>query len=204
MPIPPLKPWQIIPVPLPTLPSATGPAAAVASAWSTCSGLTCRPLMSLRIPSQVSPTTGSAQNGSGGRSRAIAATIAPCTVPTSCVFVSATGVVKRPDSRIHAVPVSSPFPFSRCQPANTGSSHTRPSCGTTTVTPVRTGPCADTKRPVALDQRGVPDADARHVGDRVGRAGLVGADRDPEVASAHARDPSRCSVALQRAPTTTG
>ena len=32
VPIPPLKSWQIIPVPPPTLPSATGPGAAASSA----------------------------------------------------------------------------------------------------------------------------------------------------------------------------
>ena len=59
VPVPPLKPLQIIPVPPPTLPSATGPAAAVSSAWQASSGFTWKPLMSLSSPSQVSATTGS-------------------------------------------------------------------------------------------------------------------------------------------------
>ena len=58
VPIPPLNPWQIIPVPPPTLPSATGPAAAAASASRTCCSVTWWPLMSLSSPSKVSATTG--------------------------------------------------------------------------------------------------------------------------------------------------
>ena len=59
--MPPLKPWQTIPVPPPTAPSSTAPPSAPASAEATCSGLTWKPLMSLRKPSQVSPTTGRLQ-----------------------------------------------------------------------------------------------------------------------------------------------
>ena len=40
VPIPPLKPWQIIPVPLPTAPSRTAPSRAPANASCTCSGRT--------------------------------------------------------------------------------------------------------------------------------------------------------------------
>jgi hypothetical protein len=43
------------------------------------------------------------------------------------------GVVSKPDSRTHSSPVSSPFPFRRWQPANSGSFD-----GTIMVTPVRT------------------------------------------------------------------
>ncbi len=60
------------------------------------------------------------------------------TTPTEWVFVSPIGDVSIPDSRIHSSPVSSPFPFRRWAPAKTGSSHGLPSCGKTTVTPVRT------------------------------------------------------------------
>ena len=38
--MPPLKLWQIIPVPPPTLPSATGPPRAPSRAASVCSGVT--------------------------------------------------------------------------------------------------------------------------------------------------------------------
>ena len=51
VPMPPAKSKQVIPVPPPTEPSATGPDAAESSACSTCSGRTCAPLMSLRYPS---------------------------------------------------------------------------------------------------------------------------------------------------------
>src|SRR5829696_105466 len=56
VPTPPLKPWQIMPVPPPTLPSGTGPGPAASIASTTCSGRTCMPSMSFRVPSQVSPT----------------------------------------------------------------------------------------------------------------------------------------------------
>jgi hypothetical protein len=58
VPIPPLNPWQIIPVPPPTFPWSTGPAEADSRADATCSGRTCCPLMSFNTPSHVSPTTG--------------------------------------------------------------------------------------------------------------------------------------------------
>src|SRR5262249_42581457 len=58
VPMPPLNPWQRIPVPPPTLPSATGPAPAPAIASSTCSALTWNASMSLSQPSYVSATTG--------------------------------------------------------------------------------------------------------------------------------------------------
>src|SRR5919198_1809711 len=130
-----------MPVPPPTLPSATGPAAASASAWSTWAALTWKPLMSLRMPSQVSPTTGSPHMISRGSRVATSWAMRPSrTTPTLWVLVSAIGEVSMPDSRTHSSPVSSPLPLSRWQPANTGSSQTLPSCGRITVTPVRTGP----------------------------------------------------------------
>ena len=69
VPIPPLKPWQTMPVPPPTEPSSTGPSCAASSAAETCSGRTWKPLMSLRKPSHVSPTTGRLQSHSPGRRR---------------------------------------------------------------------------------------------------------------------------------------
>jgi hypothetical protein len=141
VPIPPLKPWHCMPVPLPTPPSATRPAAADSSAALTCSGRTCIPLMSFRSPSYVSPTTGRYQRCSSGETvRAAAAMSASRTTPTECVFVSPMTVVRSPASRIHSRPVSSPFPFRRWQPANAGSAQGSPAPGKMTVTPVRTGP----------------------------------------------------------------
>ncbi len=130
VPIPPLKPWQTMPVPPPTAPSSTAPPLARSRAAATCSARTWKPLMSLRKPSHVSPTTGRLQSCSPG---AAASTSASRTTPTECVFVSATGVVRRPESRTHSRPVSSPFPLIRCAPAKSGSPG-----GRTTVTPVRT------------------------------------------------------------------
>ena len=139
VPIPPLKPWQIIPVPLPTLPSATGPVPALSSAACTCSGRTWKPLMSFSWPSHVSPTTGRLQKTVSSSRRATSAAIsASRTTPTEWVLVSAMGEVSIPESRIHSSPVSSPLPFSRCGPAKNGSSQGVRSLGRITVTPVRT------------------------------------------------------------------
>src|SRR5215510_11472947 len=85
--------------------------------------------MSLRKPSNVSPTTGSDQASSSEERAAIASR----TTPTLNVLVIPIGVVSKPDSRTHSSPVSSPLPLSRWQPANSGVSG-----GTMTVTPVRT------------------------------------------------------------------
>ena len=149
VPIPPLNSWQIIPVPPPTAPSATGPSVAAASAACRCSARTWKPLMSLSTPSYVSPTTGSDQVASSSRESTDAATSASRTTPTLWVFVIATGDVSSPDSRTHSSPVSSPLPLRRWQPAKTGSRQRSGPRGQTTVTPVRTGPCADDERPVA-------------------------------------------------------
>src|SRR5664280_3283716 len=129
-----------MPVPPPTLPSGTAPSAA-ARAAAACAAVTCWPLTSLRQPSQVSPTTGRLQKSLPGPRASISRRAkASRTTPTECVLVSATGEVSSPDSRIHSRPVSSPLPLSRWQPAKSGSSLISPSCGNTTVTPVRTGP----------------------------------------------------------------
>ena len=49
--MPPLKLWQIMPVPPPTLPSATGPPRAPSSAANVSAAVTWKPLMSFRTPS---------------------------------------------------------------------------------------------------------------------------------------------------------
>ena len=107
--MPPLNPWQTMPVPPPTLPSATEPPDASENASRTCSAVTCWPRMSLRKPSKVSPTTGSDHASSFADTAAIASR----TTPTLNVFVIPIGVDRQPDSRIHSSPVSSPLPFSR-------------------------------------------------------------------------------------------
>ena len=118
VPIPPLNSWQTIPVPPPTLPSSTGPSDAAAIASSTWSVVTWKPSMSLSRPSHVSPTTGSAQYDVPNGSRRTAFRMIPSrTIPTQCVFVIPIGPVRRPASRIHSRPVSSPLPFRRWLPA---------------------------------------------------------------------------------------
>ncbi len=49
--MPPLKPWQIMPVPPPTLPSATGPEAAASSAANAWAWVTGKLSVSLSQPS---------------------------------------------------------------------------------------------------------------------------------------------------------
>ncbi len=61
VPMPPLKPWQTMPVPPPIAPSATLPARASTSASRRWSPVTCWPSTSFSRPSHVSPTTGSDQ-----------------------------------------------------------------------------------------------------------------------------------------------
>ena len=51
VPMPPLNSWQIMPVPPPTLPSATGPEAAASSAANACSVVTGNVSASLSQPS---------------------------------------------------------------------------------------------------------------------------------------------------------
>ncbi len=143
--MPPLKPWQTIPVPPPTLPSATGPPRAASRAAIACSALTWKPLMSLSTPSQVSATTGSPHGCSPGRD-ACHCRIASRTTPTLWVFVIAIGPSRKPLSCSHVVPVISPLPFSVNHAPNTASALALPR-GWTTVTPVRTGPLPTTSRP---------------------------------------------------------
>ncbi len=134
--------------------------------------------MSLRKPSQVSPTTGRLQSSSPGSA---AATSASRTTPTECVFVSPIGVVSRPESRTHSSPVSSPLPLIRCAPAKSGS--------TGGTHDGDTGPNV-----LALDQRRVPDPNPGHVRDRVLRPGGEPADLDPEVAGAGLHSASLAAV----------
>jgi hypothetical protein len=74
------------------------------------------------------------------------ATEASRTVPTLCVLVMRTAPSRKPPSWSHVVPVISPLPFSAYHPANTGSLDALPR-GSTTVTPVRTGPLPGTRAP---------------------------------------------------------
>src|SRR5262249_40135731 len=108
-----------MPVPPPTLPSATAPPRAPSSAANTCSGFTWKPLISFSDPSHVSATTGSDH----------ACDVCPCstdhlidasrTTPTLWVLVMRLGPSRTPPSSIQVVPVISPLPFNENQPANT-------------------------------------------------------------------------------------
>ncbi|MNF85292.1 hypothetical protein D3C84_676800 [compost metagenome] len=138
VPMPPLNSWQIMPLPPPTAPSATGPSTAVSRASATCSRWTWKPLMSLSRPSKVSRTTGMFQysrpsSGWSLRSRAIRASR---TTPTLWVLVKAIGLVSRPASRIHSRPVASPLPLRICTPAKQGCRLVDPGRGSISVTPV--------------------------------------------------------------------
>ena len=130
VPIPPLNSWQIIPVPPPTLPSATGPPVAASSAVSRCSGRTWKPLMSLRRRrrSRRRPAATRSPRGLVGP-RGVARS-ASCTTPTRVRVRDCDRVVRSPDSRTHSSPVSSPLPLRRWQPAKSGSMKASPSCGT--------------------------------------------------------------------------
>ena len=86
LPIPPLNPKQIIPVPAPTAPCCTAPAAASASrAWR---GSTSKSRGSLSQLSSHSPTTGITTSSTPTRGSSIAASTAPSyTRPTAIVAV---------------------------------------------------------------------------------------------------------------------
>ena len=173
--MPPLKLWQIIPVPPPTLPSATGPPRAPSSAAIACSAFTWKPLMSLSTPSQVSATTGRPQGCRPGRD-ACHCRIASRTTPTLCVFVIAIGPSRKPLSWSHVVPVISPLPLSVNQAPNTGSAlvlAARVDHGDARAHRALAGD----EPPLARDERRVADLDARDVGDRVERAGRAADER---------------------------
>ena len=141
MPIPPGKSKQTIPVPAPTLPSATSDPS-FDSAPSTSSIATVRE--SAMSPSSHSPTTGST-TFSGPRPEA--STPAWKTVPTACDPHRYTGVSITPRSSISSFAVSSPTPLTTAVPARAGRAG-----GAMTVTPVRC-PLAAWRGPPALPGR---------------------------------------------------
>ena len=77
MPIPPFQPKQTIPVPAPTAPSATGPAAAAATARPASAASTCTGAAVLSHESSHSPTTGITTSSATTRVAAIATETAP-------------------------------------------------------------------------------------------------------------------------------
>ena len=116
VPVPPLNSKQCMPVPPPTLPSATAPPRAASSAAQRMFGLTWKPLMSLSQPSQVSATTGSDQLSSAWLCSTCQAMMASRTTPTLCVLVIIIGPSTCRSSSSQVVPVISPLPLSVNQP----------------------------------------------------------------------------------------
>ena len=170
--MPPLNPWQIIPVPPPTLPSATAPSDAASSAARACSGRTWKPLTSFSTPSHVSATTGRLHVLRSPVSAA--ATRASWTAPTEWVFVSAIGVVSRPDS-LHPL-----------EPGHLAVAVETEGCGKHRE--LRRDDDRDAGPDVvALDERRMPDTNAFDVGDRVQRSGREVTDLDPDVSCPHGR-----------------
>ena len=142
--------------------------------------------MSFSRPSQVSPTTGSAQydvpNGSGPTASRM---IPSRTTPTECVFVIPIGAGQlagladplEPGQLAVAVEAMAAG-VERLGPDVAVVRHDHRHAG-----PDR--PLADDERAVAPDERRVADPDARHVRDRVGRARPAPPDDDPEIACSH-------------------
>ena len=146
VPMPPFRPKQVIPVPLPTAPVAGAPASApraAASARRTSPGSIWVRGEVLRYPSSHSATTGSSASSSpiAGSSSASAATAASATRPSAIVEVRKTGVSMTPHSPIWVMPIASPAPLRSAAPAGTRDRKSSPgSKGTIAVTPVRATP----------------------------------------------------------------
>ncbi len=142
VPMPPLKPRQLIPVPDPTAPSAgRPPRRAAASASATSSRVTCMRRESLSQLSSHSATIGMMTSSSpiAGSSAMSSSQAASYTRPTCIVLVRNSGVSTRPHSCAVRKPVHSPAPLRTAPPAGTGSRKPLPP-GSTTVTPVRATP----------------------------------------------------------------
>jgi hypothetical protein len=139
-PIPPFHPNATVPVPAPTLPSATGPSRAESSAWRTCSARTGRlRIATLSVPSFVSATTGLIERTRSIPGRASCqATSASAADHTQSVHVSSTGVSSSPSSSTCVLPSSLPKPLPTTTAAGTRSRNRSPPCGRIAVTPVRT------------------------------------------------------------------
>ena len=143
VPMPPFHSQQIMPVPAPTAPSATGPAVAPSTAARTSSAEIWVRRASLSQESSHSPTMGMVTRSrpTAGSSSASSSTTASHARPTCIVDVSRIGVSSTPHSRTWMAEVSSPAPLSTATPAARPwrtTSLTGP--GTMAVTPVRATP----------------------------------------------------------------
>ena len=143
VPMPPFHSQQIMPVPAPTAPSATGPAVAPSTAARTSSAEIWVRRASLSQESSHSPTMGmvTTSRPTDGSSSASSSTTASQARPTCIVDVSRIGVSSTPHSRTWIAEVSSPAPLSTATPAARPLRTTSPSGpGTMAVTPVRATP----------------------------------------------------------------
>ena len=182
--MPPFHSQQIMPVPAPTAPSATGPAVAPSTAARTSSGEIWVRRASLSQESSHSPTMGmvTTSRPTDGSSSASSSTTASQARPTCIVDVSRIGVSSTPHSRTWIAEVSSPAPLSTATPAARPLRTTSPSGpGTMAVTPVRATPAPRRRIGLLPPDGGVADEDARHVGDGVARPGRQQADLDAQV-----------------------
>jgi hypothetical protein len=110
--MPPLKPKATVPVPAPTAPSSTLPPFAERSAAKTSSRPTCRPRMSFKSPSFVSPTTGLIERTSSlPGSCSIQSMRASAARGTLSVLVKSIGVSISPSSSTCVEPASLPKPL---------------------------------------------------------------------------------------------
>ena len=137
-PTPPFRPWQVVPLPQPTPPSAKS-ARAASMAANTCSRVTARSRMSLSDASLHSHTTGLSDVTaipSASQRRKVYSTSASCTMPTFSVFVSAMGVSSVPSSSTCTSPSVFPKPFSTKDAATDLFVNGFSAQGSTTVTPV--------------------------------------------------------------------
>ena len=117
--MPPFHSQQIMPVPAPTAPSATGPAVAPSTAALTSSAEIWVRRASFSQESSHSPTMGMVTRSrpTEGSSSASSSTMASQARPTCIVDVSRIGVSNRPHSHTWIAEVSSPAPLSTATPA---------------------------------------------------------------------------------------
>ena len=141
VPMPPFQPKAMVPVPAPTLPSATGPPVAATRAASMCACVTPRARISFSRPSLVSPTTALTLRTSWLPGCAsVQSTSASTARPTASVLVSRIGVSSSPSSCSCVTPAILPKPLKAKTPAGTRWAKGLPACGRIAVTPVRV-PC---------------------------------------------------------------
>ena len=137
--MPPFQPNATVPVPAPIAPSSTAPSRAEAIAAVTWSRVTCRPRMSFRPPSLVSPTSAlTDRTFSLPGCASVHLTTASTATPTPSVLVSTIGDSIVPSSCTCVEPANLPKALPTNTAPGTFSRNRLPPCGTIAVTPVRT------------------------------------------------------------------